>query len=147
MAPTKLYKLDYTQLARRVQDTFGFGHYGAPRGHRTHSGIDFSVEPNEIILSPVSGVITKVGYPYKDDLSYRYVEIRSPEQDVEVLHRLFYVNCTLIGHEAGNAVVKDEPIGVVQNLDRRYKGITNHVHYEIKVNGKYIDPDTYKGIS
>jgi len=100
-----------------------------------HNGIDFSCHPRTKILAPVSGLITKLGYPYGDDLTYRYVQIEDDEKDN---HRVFYVNPTVsVGGFVEEGVTV---IGVAQDLTTRYSGITNHVHYEIKRGDEYIQP-------
>ncbi len=64
----------------RVMDTWGSGHFGASRGERTHIGIDYACSPGSQILAPCIGEVTKLGYPYSNDLSFRYVEIRRVTQ-------------------------------------------------------------------
>ena len=117
----------------RKCDSFGCGHFGASRGSRTHNGIDLLVPPNKEIPSPVVGVVTKLGYPYGDDLSFRYVEIT--QQDYK--YRIFYVNPTV---NVGDKVEQSSIVGMSQDLDKRYKGIPNHVHFEILKDGRYVDP-------
>ncbi len=66
---------------KRTPDAFGSGDFGASRdgGARTHNGQDYSAVPGSTVLSPVAGKVMKLGYPYGDDLSYRYVEIKDGE--------------------------------------------------------------------
>lgn len=118
----------------RKSDKWGQGHYGASRGKRTHRGVDLACYPGSKILSPVTGVFTKYGFPYGDDLSYRYVQITDIDgRD----HRFFYVDTHM---SIGAEVQAGEYIGKVQNLGGRYEGITEHIHYEVKHEGKHIDP-------
>lgn len=125
-----------TKPKRRVADSYGQGHFGAPRGSRTHKGIDFVCHPGTRVCSPVSGEVTKLGYPYGDDLSYRYVEVI--DQGF-YKHRFFYVNPSV---EVGQHVNEGDILGEVQSLDTRYKGISEHCHYEIKnPDGEFVDPD------
>jgi len=121
----------------RHADEYGSGLFGASRGKRDHNGIDYCVYPGSIILSPVTGRVTKLGYPYSSDLSYRYVQITC-ERGYN--HRFFYVQPQVMPH---TAVLKGEPIGISQELGNRYPRITEHIHYEIKVGNDYIDPDDY----
>jgi len=76
-------------LPYRVSDAFGEGHFGASRGSRTHKGIDFACYPDTKILSPVDGIVSRHGYPYADDLNFRYIEITNI--DTKYKHRMFYV--------------------------------------------------------
>ena len=131
------------RLPSRGSDAWGCGDFGASRGSRTHKGIDYACAPGTIIMAPYNGRVTKIGYPYSDDLSYRYVEVTDTGGRK---HRVFYVNpLVTIGSDvvAGRSV-----IGEAQDICARYpdKGngpMTNHVHYEVKVGQReYIDPDT-----
>ena len=125
-----------TKPKRRIADKYGQGHYGAPRGSRTHKGIDFACMPGTRVCSPVGGKVTKLGICYRDDHKYRYVQVTDDHAD----HRLFYVQPCV---EVGDLIVKGAVIGEVQNLGDRYPGITEHCHYEIKQDGEYIDPDEF----
>lgn len=133
-------------LPIRHVDSYGAGHYGASRGDRTHRGIDYYCTAGDKVLwsLPFEGTVTKFGYPYSDDLSYRYVQVTTehPEGDGEVKvfdHRFFYVepNTELM---YGMKITEGTVLGKSQGLGKRYHGIPNHVHYEIKCDGKYIDP-------
>lgn len=125
-------------LKKRVSDCHGSGHFGASRGSRTHNGIDYTCVKGAAIASPTSGTVTKIGYPYKDDLSFRYVEITD---SLKLRHRVFYIHPSM--HiEKGVKVTKNTIIGISQDLTGRYDGITPHVHYEIKdMNGKFLNPE------
>lgn len=127
----------------REPDDFGAGHFGASRGNRTHNGIDLAADPDTAVCSAVVGKITKIGYPYGDDLSYRYVEVTTPYGDRV---RYFYVVPTdYIGtFDIGTEIEIGDPLGVVQNIAARYdtddKKMNNHFHFEVKRNGEYLRP-------
>lgn len=128
----------YRQLQIR-SDSAGDGHYAALRGRgRTHRGVDFLLPKGEALLSPVQGIITKIGYPYGDDLKYKYVEITVNG----FKHRFFYVEND---NDVGTNVLVGTCLGAAQDIVARYpsKGMTNHIHYEIKYQGTYIDPEEY----
>lgn len=114
-------------------DSHGCGHYLAKRGSRTHTGQDLLTPAGAGVGAPVAGEVTKIGYPYADDLSFRYVQITNNGYDV----RLFYVEPSV---QVGQVVSQGEPIGTVQDLSKRYAGIPNHVHLEVKKDGCFIDP-------
>ncbi|MEQ3723498.1 M23 family metallopeptidase [Alcanivorax sp.] len=122
-----------SELKRRGSDGFGAGHFGAPRGSRTHKGVDLLASSGEAIESPVTGTVTKLGYSYGDDLSYRYVQITAGGYDF----RVFYVDPSV---RVGQGVTANTAIGLTQDLGQRYPGIPNHVHFEIKKDGDYLDP-------
>ena len=118
----------------RECDGYGCGHFGALRGDRNHNGVDVVFAPGELVTSPVFGEVTKIGYPYADDLSYRYVQITSNKYDF----RLFYVDPSV---KVGDIVPFGAVVGSAQDSTTRYGSrMTNHVHFEIKKDGSYIDP-------
>jgi len=126
-------------LPLRGTDPMGAGHYGAPRGSRTHRGIDYAAEPGTGIHPVKAGVVSKLGYTYSDDLSYRYVEV-TDERGYR--HRYFYVEPEC---DVGDLVYSGDTIGTVQDLldrrDWRERGMKNHIHYEvIDPSGQYINP-------
>jgi murein DD-endopeptidase MepM/ murein hydrolase activator NlpD len=126
-------------VPERGTDSWGAGHFGASRGKRIHVGIDYSAAAGSILLAPVSGHVTKLGYPYGDDLTYRYVQITDESGS---RHRFFYVEPDV---RLGYQVDIGEPIGTVQNIVKRYpvpRGMKNHIHYEIKdENDLYVSPE------
>jgi murein DD-endopeptidase MepM/ murein hydrolase activator NlpD len=135
---------DYTMkaiLPIRGDDKFGAGFYRAPRGDHTHKGVDFCCSPGSKILAIKGGVITKLGYCYSDDLSFRYVEIMSSDG---LYARYLYVEPSL---RVGDHVMMGDILGHSQSLDERYKGITEHVHFECfefeGIDKKYLDPNFY----
>jgi murein DD-endopeptidase MepM/ murein hydrolase activator NlpD len=91
-----------------------------------------------MILSDIIGTVTKLGYPYADALEYRYVQITDSEgYDV----RYFYVDPIV---KVGDEVNDDTIIGVAQDLHVKFdENMTQHVHLEVKRDGKYIDPREY----
>ena len=120
----------------RKPDDYGKGHFGASRGKRKHNGKDYAVWPNSKIFSPVEGEITKIGYPYGDDLAFRYVQI-TINSGFSV--RIFYIEPVV---SVGDFVTKETIIGSSQSLLKRYKnGMTPHIHLEVKnLQGEFIDP-------
>jgi murein DD-endopeptidase MepM/ murein hydrolase activator NlpD len=130
---------DAVTLELRGCDGYGSGAYGASRGDRTHNGIDFQAPCGAAILSPVDGTVTRLGYPYSDDLSYRYVEILTR---AGLKHRIFYIDPIV---QLGDKIAAGDPIGRVQDVAGRYDRhlMKNHIHYELKTgNGKYLNPET-----
>lgn len=124
------------ELNKRIPDSYGEGHFGASRGGRKHRGVDYSCLPNSKVLSPCSGIVSKIGYPYSDDLSFRYIEIASNSNHKL---RVFYVSPSV---EVGDIVDESTVLGLSQKLGVRYPGIGEHVHLEIRGKGKIIDPET-----
>lgn len=110
---------------RRGQDAWGSGDYLAPRGSRTHNGEDFLCDVGTEVASHVQGVVIKLGYPYADDLSYRYVSVKTT---TGFSHRFFYVEP---GVKVGDTITLGEVLGRSQDLGKRYNGIPQHYHYEV----------------
>lgn len=129
----------------RASDKWGSGWYGAPRGGRAHNGVDVACFKGSIIHSNVSGKVTKIGYPYPPSDPkkghYRYVEVEAADN---WKHRTFYIDPLV---QVGDYVTKGDKIGKSQGLTDLWPGMTDHVHYEIKVlkDGKwtYIDPTNH----
>jgi len=131
--------LRYVKHSHIRNDRAGGGRFGDPRGDRAHTGVDWVIDPGAPILAPVTGIVTKLGYCYGDDLTWRYVEITD---GFRLRHRLFYVAPDVVD---GVQVHPDKPIGRAQDITRRYpgQGMTPHVHYEIKdPDGEHINPET-----
>jgi hypothetical protein len=126
-------------LEQRQCDKQGCGHWGASRGSRKHRGVDMACDIGTPIYSPVSGKVTKLGFPYGDSNKHhiRYVEIENSEYKF----RVFYVDpCVVTGQEVTLSTV----IGESQELECFYNGITEHVHLEIKdKHGNYVDPNPF----
>lgn len=121
----------------RKQDRHGSGEFGASRGSRRHNGVDKACYPGSIVLAVSAGEVTKLGYPYGDDLSFRYVQVTDAAgNDV----RYFYVEPSV---HVGQQVAAGDELGVSQPLGDRYEGITEHVHLEVKRGGDYVDPIDY----
>lgn len=122
-------------------DSAGQGHFGASRagGKRSHRGADYEANPGGAVLSPVSGKVTKLGYPYKDDLSWRYVQVTD---DSGSRHRMFYVDPSK-GIKIGQTVQEYDQIGTAQNVAEKHGGgMKPHIHYEvIDRDGEYINPE------
>lgn len=121
----------------RGDDPHGSGYYGAPRGDHKHRGIDLACWPGSEVESVSAGTVTKLGYCYADDLSFRYVEITSPFGYVS---RYLYVEPSL---DAGVGVMPGDVIGAAQDLRPRYEGITPHIHFEVREDGSIIPPEQY----
>ncbi len=122
----------------RGEDRYGAGAFGASRGGgaRRHRGADYVSEPGEVVRAPISGIVQRIGFAYRGDARYQYVELGSADETRAA--RVLYVGPTV---QLGAFVRAGEPIGWAQDLSTRYpRGITNHVHVEIKQDGVLADP-------
>ncbi len=135
--------LRQTPMVIRGPDRWGSGEYGAPRdqGRRRHRGVDLVCEAGDVILSPVSGIVTKIGYPYDPSGPKghkRYVQVTEPDG---LNHRFFYT-LPLVG--LGDKIHVGVLFARVQGLQDIYPGITDHIHYEIKrADGSFMNPTPY----
>lgn len=120
----------------RGHDGFGFGFFGASRdaGGRKHEGVDYVAATGQKVEAPMAGEVSKVGWAYAGDI-YRYVEITNPV--LGYVARVFYVDPDV---KVGDVVSLGQPVGKAENLQRRYRGITEHVHLEILKGGVHLDP-------
>lgn len=122
----------------RGNDAYGSGFFGASRGHRKHNGVDVACYKGSEILSVTPGVVTKIGYPYRQSDAkkkhYRYVEVT---QDGKRF-RYFYISPLV---SKGDVVQSGTVLGIAQGLLSVYPSITDHIHVEIKLaNDRYEDP-------
>jgi murein DD-endopeptidase MepM/ murein hydrolase activator NlpD len=125
-----------TGRAPREADAYGEGRFHAVRdgGEREHEGVDYVATPGQAVAAPISGYVAKIGFAYADDQTLRFVEIDNPA--LNLMARVFYVDPTV---EVGDAVAVGRPIGQAHSLQRRYAGITDHVHLELAESGRKVD--------
>lgn len=121
----------------RGEDAYGSGSFGAARdgGHRVHDGADYVAAPNTIVYSPISGEVTKLGYAYAKNTALRFVEVTNSVSSL--VTRVLYVDPSV---KPGDLLKAGDPIGVAEDLSKRYRGITNHVHVQIAVGKNWLDP-------
>jgi len=125
----------------RGTDEAGSGEFGASRdgGKRTHKGLDIACVPHLPVIGGVAGRISKLGYPYGDDLTWRYVEITNKN----LRHRFFYVE-PADWIKVDKWVRDRDIIGMAQDISDRYSASTPHIHYEVMdEDDNYIDPNEY----
>jgi murein DD-endopeptidase MepM/ murein hydrolase activator NlpD len=128
-----------TGQAPRGTDAYGEGRFHAARdrGGREHEGVDYVATPGQAVDAPISGYVTKIGFAYPGDHNFKFVEIENPA--LHLTARVFYVDPEV---EVGDAVAIGHSIGTAHSLQRRYRGITNHVHLEIAESGRKVDAET-----
>jgi murein DD-endopeptidase MepM/ murein hydrolase activator NlpD len=122
----------------RGHDAYGYGYFHASRdgGSRAHEGVDYDSRPGQAVVAPISGYVSKIGFAYPGNTRLRYVEIENPALHLQA--RVFYVDPSVA---VGDTVALGRPIGTALSLQRRYRGITNHVHLEIAEAGRKIDAE------
>jgi len=102
--------------------------YGA-RGGRRHTGVDLKTKPNDPILAAFDGVVTmsQVFYGYGNCVVVRHTN------GLE----------TLYSHNSKNLVKVGDSVKCGQKIaltGRTGRATTEHLHFEVRVNGKPYDP-------
>ena len=113
-------------------DAGGLGFYGAPRKkivdgklvRYKHKGVDYSMRPGEHVYMPLTGIISRHAPPYASG-DYSGIEIIARRG----VFKMFYLD--LLPEFYGNMVIQGTPIGVAQDISKRYGAVTPHVHFEI----------------
>ena len=121
----------------RGTDSHGSGQFGSSRagGSGTHAGLDIIVHEGEAVLSPIEGEVTREALPYANDQRFRGLVIEGVGEWVGYEIKMFYVQGILCGRVSPGSVV-----GYAQSIARKYPGITDHVHVEVRVNGALLSP-------
>ncbi len=132
----------------RGKDDRGEGHFGARRVKPDgtiyeHEGVDIVTTPGETVTSPVNGTYVRPATPYTGDPRYSGAVIKADDgSEVKVL----YIS-PAPGLKPGDKVEAGKtPIGTSQDIVKKYPAtaklgpITNHVHIQVKKDGKFIDP-------
>lgn len=126
-------------LELRGNDPTGHGYYGASRGTRKHKGVDVLSTSGENVMAPISGVVTKYGYVYKNPKAgkakMRYVEITGPVYRVWVM----YSTLTM---RLDDRVFEGDIIGTAQDVAGYWGGsMKNHIHLQAWKHGLLTDPE------
>ena len=121
-------------------DAAGLGHYGARRKDAAgkvyeHNGIDIRGFLFDVVPSFTPGEVTKLGYMYSSDLSYRYVQVSHGPYDF----RYGYVFPDA-GLQVGDKITVGHYLGKMQKISVKFEDMYDHVHFNIKKDGEYVDP-------
>lgn len=115
-------------------DARGDGHFGAPRrGGRIHKGIDIYAPINTGVRASKSG-IAKTGF-VKNGMG-KYVIIRHSNGAAAL-----YGHLSRVIVKNNQRVQQGNLIGYVGKTgNAKYKGIKPHLHFEIRQEGRCVDP-------
>jgi murein DD-endopeptidase MepM/ murein hydrolase activator NlpD len=121
----------------RIYDKFGSGQFGVTRDHhsRLHQGLDMVASRRERIFSPIDGTVVREAIPYPKDPSMRGVIIKGSGEWAGYEIKIFYAEGLVTG-----GVKAGQHIAFAQDLGRKYPGITNHVHVEVRRSGAVVSP-------
>jgi murein DD-endopeptidase MepM/ murein hydrolase activator NlpD len=128
----------YGSMHSRTSDPYGSGQFAAPRDHhsRQHNGLDIAASPGDAVLSPIGGNLVREAIPYAP---FTGLLIEGTGEYVGYSVKLFYVEANQCGPVGAGGL-----IGYAQDLKYKYPEITNHIHMEVRYEGKLVSPtDTY----
>ena len=111
--------------------TSRFGAVESIRDH-THKGIDIAATRGTPILATASGTVTFAGW----SSGYGYLVKIDHGSGVET----YYGHCSKLYVSAGDTVEAGEQIAAVGSTGN---STGNHLHFEIRLNGKQVNPQTY----
>ncbi|MEQ8220322.1 MAG: hypothetical protein RH981_18955 [Arenibacter sp.] len=137
---SKLLKFSAINQDGKIRDCdgFGCGHFGASRGTRTHKGLDFAFAVGGAVLAPFPCKVTRHGYPYADDLTYRLVECVGLGAYSDYRFKVMYVKeLPTIGRE----FKEGEILCKADDISSKYgSSMTNHVHFELYIKNELVNP-------
>ena len=111
--------------------TSRFGAVESIRDH-THKGIDIAATRGTPILATASGKVSFAGW----SSGYGYLVKIDHGNGVET----YYGHCSKLYVSAGDTVEAGEQIAAVGSTGN---STGNHLHFEIRLNGKQVNPQTY----
>ena len=111
----------------RGSDSWGSGEWQASRGGgKLHRGIDLVVSPGDEVYAPCGGTL-RIGYPYNNDQTFKYIAIKGHAGEV----RLMYV----LPRVQEGEVKRGDAVGVAQDIRIRYsETMTPHIHMDLNIN-------------
>lgn len=136
--------LDYLQDTLKGNIT---GKFGEPREGGAHGGVDIATAEGTPILSPINGIVEKVGI---EPAGYgNYIQIKDDKGKYHLFGHLKETpksNGILLNN--GNRIKTGQPIGLIGNTGH---STGPHLHYQIDPesnhralkDGQHIDPTTY----
>ncbi|XP_071770672.1 leukocyte cell-derived chemotaxin-2-like [Centroberyx gerrardi] len=107
----------------RGWDTKGAGHYGAPRGAKTHKGVDVECEDGSTVYAPADLTITRRSRPYGNSVA---IDNGISFTAGGICFKLWYIQPV----KTSGTVQKGQRLGTMLNMQSVYPGITSHVHVE-----------------
>lgn len=109
-------------------------YYGARNGG-THTGVDFAAYSGTHIYAWRAGTVTYAGW----NGGYgNFIEVDHGDG-----FKTRYAHCSKIAVKKGQTVTQGEVIGYVGTTGN---STGNHLHFEIKINGKFVNPLNYMSI-
>ena len=124
--------LQKTPFALPVKSSFRYTSGFGPRWGRMHNGTDFAAGHGTPIYATADGVVTHAGW------SSGYGNLVKIQHEFGIETR--YGHQSKIRVKVGQRVSRGERIGDMGNTGR---STGTHLHYEVRIGGKPVDPMTY----
>ena len=134
--------ISFSEGIERIRDcdVKGCGHYGSSRSHGIHKGIDIIKYEGEQIKAPFDCIVVRHGQVYKDSTHYKLVVIRGLGKWSNYTMKIMYIRSLV---SPNTQLKKGDVLGQAQDISKRYKGITKHIHVELFKNNTLINPKSY----
>ncbi len=118
--------------ARRISSDFGTRLHPILNGRSNHTGVDIPDDYGSPIVATAEGIVSFAGYQY----GYGYMVKIEHANGLETV----YGHASKLLVEKGDDVIQGQIIAKVGST-----GLSTgpHIHYEIKINGAYIDPELF----
>lgn len=117
---------------KRVERSYVSSYVGDGRGHK---GMDIVAPAGTPIYAGASGTVTFSGW---DSSGYGYKIVIKHSNGYETV----YAHCSALYVKRGDVVVMGENIAAVGTTGR---STGNHLHFEVRKNGKFTDPSLFIG--
>ena len=106
--------------------------------HRTHTGVDIAASEGSPVVSCADGVVVSV---FEDPMMGMTVEVDHGGEVTSVYRNLSLEAAP--GLAVGTAVSAGDVLGAVGSTALVECEEESHLHFELKVNGEYVDPAEY----
>ncbi len=127
------------------------GEFGTPRGANKHAGIDINAPKGTAVLAPADGKIINI---INRNMSNDPGEIRASKGqgagtvvDIDhgkgVVTRYFHLEYKSARFAVGETVNAGDVIATVGRTGNTPAKGDTHLHFEIRLNGKPVDPSKY----
>lgn len=101
---------------------------------RLHTGVDYAAEKGTSVKASGEGVVSKI---YNDSMWGTTVEITHPNNITTIYSSL----SSKVTVEKGQTVSTGQVIGSVSNTAKIESAEASHLHFAVKKNGKFVDPE------
>jgi|GEM_PF-1959403 len=123
-----------------ILTNYGFFHNPTTNSYYEHQGLDFAAEVGTEVYAIYSGTVNNI---YKADIMHGTEVIISCDNGYTLVYRFVE---EVPGLEAGQTVTKGQVIATVAEATGDEYKLGSHLHFEIIVDGKTIDPTTVLNI-